>query len=402
MKSRIGAALSPLFKGPHRRYISEATSAKPSLPFFNGDGHSNSFPLVRTLVSLKVQGINSQKQSLHSSASDEDDFSELGSPVVQGAGKMLKLVTQKPDPYGMRRIDSVKKHFSGRPLPVKSSSRAKDVIHSRVDSSKYTVDMKSGNSRKGYNFVVDPNLELGSESGKLSEQKASHAAKSTSVTIEDIPSAVGLSQLIEAISVFGEISSTFMKTERNGLDYCVVNYESVDSRRRAVSVGGITVNGFLLPIRPLDVLETLAIKIKNISFETADAAIHSACISFGSLEGLARTKEDTVDAIYNVKNVLESQSILQKLNDTIADGHRWSAHLLARDSTNNEDAKCELGLQISSHLAKLKRQVCVKKIEAEDLEYLHSSIVHLEETVDTSTSWVEGDAPNESTMKVAV
>lgn len=71
-------------------------------------------------------------------------------------------------------------------------------------------------------------------------------------------------------------------------------------------------NGFLLPICPLDVSETVAIKIKNISFETADAAIHSACMSFGSLEGLARTKEDTVDAIYNVKNVLESQSILQK------------------------------------------------------------------------------------------
>lgn len=61
-----------------------------------------SFPLVRTLVSLPVQGINSQKQFLHSSASDEDDFSELGSPVVQGAGKMLKLVTQKPEPYGVQ------------------------------------------------------------------------------------------------------------------------------------------------------------------------------------------------------------------------------------------------------------------------------------------------------------
>lgn len=69
-----------------------------------------------------------------------------------------------------------------------------------------------------------------------------------------------------------------------------------------------------------------------------------------------------------------------RLNDTITDGHGWSAHLLARDSTNNEDVKCKLGLQISSHLAELKKQVYMKKIETEDLEYLHSSIVHLEET----------------------
>lgn len=61
-----------------------------------------SFPLIRTLVSLKVQGINSQKQSLHSSSSDEDDFAELGSPVVQSAGKVLKLVTQKPEPFGVQ------------------------------------------------------------------------------------------------------------------------------------------------------------------------------------------------------------------------------------------------------------------------------------------------------------
>lgn len=119
----------------------------------------------------------------------------------------------------------MKKHFSGRPLPVESSSRAKDGIHSQVDSSRYAFDMKSGNSREHYNFVVDPKLEHGSESGKLSELKVSHATKSTSVTIEDIPSAVGLSQLIEAISVFGEISSTFMKTACNGLACCVVNFE---------------------------------------------------------------------------------------------------------------------------------------------------------------------------------
>lgn len=389
MKSRLGAALSPLFTGPHRRNSSQAISAIPRFTLFKGDGHSN-----RTLVSLQVLGINSQKQSLHSFANDEDDFSELGLPVKQGAGKLLKLVTEKPEPYGTRKIDAVKKLFSGMPLPAESSSRTKDFTHSRVrtseavtkvetrnDSSKNTVDKKSGNPRKGYTYVVDDSLELGSEGGsKLSEVKGSYGTKSTSVTVEDVPSTVGLSQLIEAISVFGEISSASMKTACNGLGCFIVRFERVDSRRRAVSAGGITVKGFHLSIRPLDVPDTVAIKIKNISFETADSAIHSACMSFGSLEGLARTKEDTVDAIYNVKDDWESQSILEKLNDTITDGHRWSAHLLARDSTNNEDAKCKLGLQISSHLAELKRQVYMKRIEAEDLEYLHSSIVHLEET----------------------
>ena len=79
-----------------------------------------------------------------------------------------------------------------------------------------------------------------------------------------------------------------------------------------MSVGGITVRNRHLPIRPLLVPETATIRIKNISDETAEAAIHSICMSFGSLEGLSRTREDAIDVLYNVKDNLELQIILKR------------------------------------------------------------------------------------------
>ncbi|CAL5433429.1 unnamed protein product [Camellia sinensis] len=351
MRSRLGASLSPLFTGLQRRHISKAISAKPWLTFLNTDGHSN-----RTLARLQLQGIESLKRSLYSFVDDDDDFSELGPATAQRAAKQLKLMTEKRELYGVKTSPSV---------PRKLQNQNYD--------SRYAVNTKN----------------------------ASHLPNSSSITIEDVPSIVKLSQLIGAISIFGEISRASMRTLPNGLHCCDVEFQS---RRRAVSAGGITVKSFHLPIHPPHPLETVTIRIKNISNETADAAIHSICMSFGSLEGLARTEEDAVDALYSVKDNLDLQSILKnctplgvivsspgyigsRLNATFTGDRRWSASLLSRDCTpaamsNNEDSKHKLGLQISSHLKKLKRSLSMKKIDVEDLESLHLAILHLEETPD--------------------
>ena len=89
-------------------------------------------------------------------------------------------------------------------------------------------------------------------------------------------------------------------------------FESVESIRTALSVGKITVKNFNLPICPLHLSETVTIRISNINSETADSAIHSTCTLCGPLEGLVRTKEDAVDALFSVKGEADTKSILNK------------------------------------------------------------------------------------------
>uniref|UniRef100_A0A5B7BG13 RRM domain-containing protein n=1 Tax=Davidia involucrata TaxID=16924 RepID=A0A5B7BG13_DAVIN len=358
MKSRVGASISPLFNGQHKSSIFKAISVIPKFTLFNCDGHSNS---------LQLQGIESLKRSVHSSADEDDEFSELGPPVAQGVSTMLKLVTEKPEPF--RKTDLARKVFPGRSLPGESSLSLRDIF-SNMGRPSPTPQIKLENHNDVSGFSVNSN-------------SASNFKNSRSITIENIPSIVDLSQLIEAISIFGKISSVSMRTVPNEFDCCDVLFESAESSSRAISKGRITVRRFQLPIRPLHVPETVTIRIKNISSETTDPAIHSMCTSIGSLEGLARAKKDAVDAFYRVKDDLGSQSILKKLNDTVIDDCQWSAHLLPRDftpvvMTNNEDAKYKLGLQISSDLAELRRDIYMKKNYSEDLEWLHLAIVHLE------------------------
>ncbi|KAL6978334.1 hypothetical protein U1Q18_020004 [Sarracenia purpurea var. burkii] len=99
MKSRLGAVVSPLIIGQHRRSISKAISANPRSTSFNADGRANRVLHIGTLANLQLQESESLKRSLHSSVDNEDEFSELGAPVRWGAGKLLNLVTEKPGPY---------------------------------------------------------------------------------------------------------------------------------------------------------------------------------------------------------------------------------------------------------------------------------------------------------------
>lgn len=72
-----------------------------------------------------------------------------------------------------------------------------------------------------------------------------------------------------------------------------------------------------------------------------------------------------------------------RLNYSIMDGCKWTACLHPEEAasgvtTNNDYTRYELGLQISCHLADLKRQMWMKKVHTEDLEWLHHSLMHLE------------------------
>lgn len=78
----------------------------------------------------------------------------------------------------------------------------------------------------------------------------------------------------------------------------------------------VSENCFDPTIHPLGDKGAVNIRITNINLETTDSAIHSMCTSYGSLEGLVRTKEDAVDAFFRIKDNADIDSILAKYEAT--------------------------------------------------------------------------------------
>ncbi|XP_030945532.1 uncharacterized protein LOC115970018 [Quercus lobata] len=362
LKPRLGACLSSLlFTGEHG-VVSVSSKLRAVC-------------CIQRLANFQLEGIQSLRRSFYSSSGEDDDFAELGSPVVRSLGTLKKLKTEKPEPF--RKNEHAKRSSSGKSLRSEASPSLKDNSTKLVNSS-LALRLKLDN--------------LDNVSSNPNNVNASNFNSSSSISVEKIPSSVSLSQLKEALSTFGKISKASMRSKPKKRGCCYIQFESVESCERAISAGVIAINSYILPIHPLLVEDNVTFSISNISSETADSTIHSICMSYGPLEGLVRTKKGVVDALFGVKNNSDLQSILEKLNHTIMDDCNWTACLNLRDSatevmSNNNDNQCDLGMQISNHLADLKKEMSIMKVHlsnktmkvhADDLQNLHHVILHLE------------------------
>lgn len=351
---------------------------------------------ARPFASFQLERIESLTRSTHSCAGEEDDFSELGLPVEQSVGTFPMLMTEKPETFKKQRSISTKKPSSLPPESIEkltgTASKQNNCASKNSVSTKKASSLPSESIRnlvntfsKQNNCASTPHLKpennTDASCSKLAKKNASNFKSSTSVTIENVPSLLHLRRLKEAVSTYGKISNASMRAVPNGLDCCDIEFESVESRNRAVSVGRITLENFNLPILPLHVLHIVSLRISNVSSETDDSLIRSLCMSCGPLEGMVRDK-DTVDASFSIRGKSDTEKIQKRLNQTIVDACKWSACLqtvmpTAVVTNNDNNAELHLGLEVSGKIHELKSQISLTQVLAEDLEYLYHALLHL-------------------------
>ncbi|XP_034911805.1 uncharacterized protein [Populus alba] len=386
MKSRFRATLLPLFTGEYG--LNPLTKSSTLL--------DRCFA-ARPFASFQLERIEGLTRSTHSCADEEDDFSELGLPVERSVGTFPMLMTEKPETF--KRSISTKKASSLPPESIEKLTGTASKHNNCTSKKQKSVSTKKASSlpsesirklvntlSKQNNCASTPHLKpeniTDSSCSNLAKKNASNFKSSTSVTIENVPSLIHLCRLKEAVSTFGKISNASMRAVPNGLDCCDIEFESVESRNRAVSVGRITLENFNLPILPLHVLHLVSIRISNVSSETDDSLICSLCMSCGPLEGMVRDK-GIVDTSFSIRDKSDTEKIQKRLNQTIVDACKWSACLQTvmptSPVTNNEnDAELHLGLEVSGKIHELKSQISLTQVLAEDLEYLYHALLHLQ------------------------
>lgn len=387
MKSRFRATLLPLF-----------TAGEYGLnPLTKSYTLLDRCFAARPFASFQLERIESLTRSTHSCAGEEDDFSELGLPVEQSVGTFPMLMTEKPETF--TRSISTKKPSSLPPESIEKLTGTASKQNNCASKKQNSVSTKKASSlpsesirnlvntfSKQNNCASTPHLKpennTDASCSNLAKKNASNFKSSTSVTIENVPSLIHLRRLKEAVSTFGKISNASMRAVPNGLDCCDIEFESVESRNRAVSVGRITLENFNLPILPLQVLHIVSLRISNVSSETDDSLIRSLCMSCGPLEGMVRDK-DIVDASFSIRDKSDTEKIQKRLNQTIVDACKWSACLqtvipTAVVTNNDNNAELHLGLEVSGKIHELKSQISLTQVLAEDLEYLYHALLHLQ------------------------
>ncbi|GER42784.1 sucrose-phosphatase-related family protein [Striga asiatica] len=319
---------------------------------------------------FQAQGIESSNRYVHSSAILDDDFSELGPEVSEHCANRIQLFTVKKD--CVTKTYKQKRKPDGRPIPSHVRSSAKEIVASM-----------------GRNFSRS-NSEVGDHSH--SSMSTNNTVKVTdvespcSVLVKNIVPSVGLSELVEAISVFGKVSGASFTVASDGNRSCNIEFEDEESSRKAISAGKIGVGSREFPVHhPLGDVQIVTFRIEKINIKTTDYVIHSRCKVMSEFMGLARASDGAVDAFFNVRNDSIQHSILQMLNSTVIDLSRWSAHIVKSKSAepktiSDNEARHNLGMQIMNHLSELGSQLQMKKIVQEDLEALYAGIMHIEDS----------------------
>ncbi|KAL8054702.1 hypothetical protein ABFX02_04G009300 [Erythranthe guttata] len=364
MKSKLAASIN-LFRAVNRSTNTRNAIASRSM--------LANFHRRRCLInsSFQAQGFEISERAFHSSASeddDHDDFSELGPENSECSLKQIKLVTEKRD--CLKKTYSSRRDLGGAPLSSDTRPNLKEIVAS--------IGKVSQNSNS--KIVGRDHASALADDTK----KTSNIESPRPVSVKNVPSTVGLSELVESVSVFGKVSGASFVNASNGLRCCNIEFEDVESSQRAILVGKVAVGSQVMPVQPVDAVDVVTIRIKNINKDTTDFAIHSRCKSVGEFVGLSRTSKDAVDAFFNVRDDKIHLNILKKLNNTVVDCNVWSADVLQCKSKPTEepsakDARYKLGLQIVDQFTELKWQSVLIKIDLEDLEILNASIMHIED-----------------------
>ncbi|EYU46791.1 hypothetical protein MIMGU_mgv1a011186mg [Erythranthe guttata] len=290
MKSKLAASIN-LFRAVNRSTNTRNTIPSRSMLANLHRRHC----LINS--SFQAQGFEISERAFHSSASEDDgdDFSELGPESSECSLKQIKLVTEKRD--------RLKKTYSSRrDLGGAASSDTRPNLKEIVAS------IGKGSQTSNSKIVGHDHASALADGTK----KISNIESPCPVSIKNVPSTVGLSELVESVSVFGKVSGASFLNASNGFRCCNIEFEDVESSQRAILVGKVAVGSQVMPVQPVDAVDVVTIRIKNINKDTTDFAIHSRCKSVGEFVGLSRTSEDAVDAFFNVRDDKIHQNIIKK------------------------------------------------------------------------------------------
>ncbi|KAJ7554102.1 hypothetical protein O6H91_06G124800 [Diphasiastrum complanatum] len=161
---------------------------------------------------------------------------------------------------------------------------------------------------------------------KKSEQTVTNSQNAYVVGIRDLPTAVNLHQVQQALSVFGEIAHSYMTKGEHDSSDAYVEFMLEEAKENALALHCLYINGLQLRISRIDSPKSAVIRISNIHRDTAKSEILSACMACGQVARIEPRIEGVVDVYFERRELKNVNTILDRLNEIVRDHKRWMAN----------------------------------------------------------------------------
>ncbi|XP_056867238.1 uncharacterized protein LOC108859363 isoform X3 [Raphanus sativus] len=347
----LRASIKPLLQGRHssslirnrgRVFTGEVVSISRRVVLDDDSGDGLRFTGNRERTKLFNREVHSSSTQCYSSESDvgvkthttmDDLFSELGSVQKDmDHNVVIKLLTKKPETSQVEKPELSQKTKGKKKINKKKKQGSDSVSKFKLLTEKPEASWKSNGKSKAETHASSPATSVTDTFSKPTESLfpiPDHESKAQSII-------------------------------------------SPGSEAKNETVSNVSSTSDTLSNHPTSVL---VIRISNLNSKTTDSEIHSRCLSIGSLEGLARVSEDSVDVSFRATNMNEANSILKKLNKATVDHSQWTAEIVPEAEEASID---QMGVKIGSSFEDMKNQLIMRQILVKDLETLVHTVVHLE------------------------
>ncbi|MCO5552716.1 hypothetical protein L7F22_006233 [Adiantum nelumboides] len=295
-------------------------------------------------------------------------FSPSSKPKDNGLNGLMQSTRKEPKPLSFDFLKAPEMK-SGSPLGAQTKTSDSARLFSVNDKRELNTPFGSAGIPARTPSFDQPKQELNSS---MSTLPSGHV-----VCVHNLPSHSNLALIKEALSIHGEVVSSFKKPNLDGSCSAFIEFKTSEAMDEALTVRWLQIDSKSFGIVRADSPITTVVRLSRISASTTDTQVQAMCDKFGNLDQIRKRGNGVYDVFFKTGELSNMCAILDSLNEVTLNQRRWvalPAPLLhpgvRREVLKGGEGQAWHAQQLSQTLGRLEMGLEAVSVYFEDLKAL--------------------------------
>lgn len=266
---------------------------------------------------------------------------------------------------------------------LKSFGAKNEPTHEARSSSYHEVkrisshEAKSVSSHESKSASMERPVRAPSNANEVTSATTRTKYPGYTVCIRNLPSHGNLALVKEALSLHGEVISSFKKSNSDGTCNAFVEFKTAEAMDGALASRWVNFDSKAFSIVRADAPITTVVRLSRVSTETTDSQLFSICEKFGSLDNIRRRGNGVYDLFYRVNELSKMSTILDSLNEVTLNQSRLVAlpapllhPAIRKEVLKGSEGQAWVASQLSQTLKRIECGLDTVSVCFEDLKTL--------------------------------
>ncbi|MCO5602508.1 hypothetical protein L7F22_056641 [Adiantum nelumboides] len=309
-----------------------------------------------------------QSSGAHSFSDGNVGFSPSSKPKDNGLNGLMQSTKKEPKPLSFDFLKAPEMK-SGSPLGAHTKTSDSARLFSVNDKRELSTPLGSAGVPARTPSFDQPKQESNNSMPTLPSGYV--------VCVHNLPSHSNLALIKEALSIHGEVVSSFKKPDSNGSCSAFIEFKMSEAMDEALTVRWLQIDSKSFGIVRADSPITTVVRLSRVSASTTDTQVQAMCEKFGNLDQIRKRGNGVYDVFFKTGELSNMFAILDSLNEVTLNQRRWvalPAPLLhpgvRREVLKGGEGQAWHAQQLSQTLGRLEMGLEAVSVYFEDLKAL--------------------------------